>query len=254
MIKLSKRLEMIAHQVPHGARLADIGSDHALLPAYLAEQGMISFAVAGEVNLGPLEAAKQQVNAAGLQSIISVRHGNGLEVVRSGEVDTITIAGMGGSLIASILEAGKDKLGSVRTLVLQPNVGEDEVRRWLDANGWFLAHESILKEDEKVYEILTAVPASDTDPVALDQLYTERVYCGHLSVGKATLLSMGPYLIEEASATWQDKWESELAKLERIRQSLLRSELSESKAKQEQLEQRMTHIREVLECLPKVRR
>lgn len=47
MIKLSNRLETIAKWVPDGARLADIGSDHALLPLYLAQRGMISFAVAG---------------------------------------------------------------------------------------------------------------------------------------------------------------------------------------------------------------
>lgn len=254
MIKLSKRLEIIAHQVPHGARLADIGSDHALLPTYLAQRGMISFAIAGEVNLGPLEAANQQVNAAGLQAAISVRHGNGLEVIQPGEVDAITIAGMGGSLIASILESGKEKLDSVRTLILQPNVGEDEVRHWLDTNGWFLAEEAILKEDEKIYEILTAVPASHADPAAVEQLYKERVYCGDVRVDKAALLSMGPYLMEEASATWREKWESELTKLERIRQSLSRSELAEARMKQEQLKQTMISIREVLECLPKVRR
>src|SRR5690606_19253288 len=87
MVSLSKRLQCIADQIPTGSRLADIGSDHALLPTYLAEQKRISFAVAGEVNTGPMKAAQRQVAAAGMGSIVNVRLGNGLEVIQEGEVD-----------------------------------------------------------------------------------------------------------------------------------------------------------------------
>ncbi|KFN90809.1 putative tRNA-m1A22 methylase [Tetragenococcus muriaticus 3MR10-3] len=63
---LSTRLAQIASFVPEQARLADIGSDHAYLPVYLASTGKIDFAIAGEIAQGPLQAATSQIKNMGL--------------------------------------------------------------------------------------------------------------------------------------------------------------------------------------------
>ncbi|HFI0112998.1 TPA: tRNA (adenine(22)-N(1))-methyltransferase TrmK [Streptococcus suis] len=192
--KLSRRLEAVASFVPQGARLADVGSDHAYLPLFLVEQGRIDFAVAGEVVQGPYQSAQQNVEQAGQSDKISVRMANGLAAVElDDQVSTVTIAGMGGRLIAEILEAGKDKLGPVERLVLQPNNREDDVRRWLLAHDFQLIAEEILEENDKIYEILVA-EKGNVDLTA-DQL------------------RFGPYLLEEQSATFQKKWLKELDKL-----------------------------------------
>lgn len=192
--RLSKRLATVADYVPQGARLADVGSDHAYLPLFLVEQGRIEFAVAGEVVQGPYQSALQNVEQAGQSDKISVRLANGLAAVElADQVSTVTIAGMGGRLIAEILEAGKDKLASVERLVLQPNNREDDVRRWLLANGFRLVAEEILKENDKIYEVLVAEKGSAD--LTADQL------------------RFGPYLLEEQSATFQKKWLKELDKL-----------------------------------------
>lgn len=243
---------MIADRVPVGSKVADIGSDHALLPTYLAQQGIIVAAVAGEVNPGPFEAAQRQVLESGLSKVIQVRSGDGLAVIEAGEVNVITIAGMGGSLIASILEAGKSKLPGVQHLILQPNVGEDHVRRWLLSNGWKLESEAILEEDGKIYEILTAVTA-DTERGALEALYEERQLPGGVTISKERLQQMGPYLINEAPEVWFTKWESELKKLAMIVDQLKLSTADASIAKAEQVSQEMHEIREVLACLQKVK-
>lgn len=255
MIKISKRLEMIADQVPQGARIADIGSDHALLPTFLMQRGLISFAVAGEVNQGPLEAAQKQVSDAQMDSSISVRLGDGLEVIEAGEVDAITIAGMGGSLIASILEQGKHKLLGIKKLILQPNVGEEMVRRWLMDNDWFLSSETILEEDDKIYEILTAVPAETVHKQQRIELYAPRNYDSEplVLIDKEMLLRMGPYLINfAASPIWFAKWEAELVQMERIRQNLANSDLPASRQKEQELTHEMKRIQEVLICMQKV--
>ncbi|HFI0042255.1 TPA: tRNA (adenine(22)-N(1))-methyltransferase TrmK [Streptococcus suis] len=192
--KLSRRLEAVASYVPQGARLADVGSDHAYLPLFLVEQGRIDFAVAGEVVQGPYQSALQNVEQAGQSDKISVRLANGLAAVElDDQVSIVTIAGMGGRLIAEILEAGKDKLGPVERLVLQPNNREDDVRRWLLAHDFQLVAEEILEENDKIYEILVAEK-------------------GNVNL-TADQLRFGPYLLEEQSKTFQKKWLKELDKL-----------------------------------------
>lgn len=250
-MKLSARLIQIAERLPKGCKLADIGSDHALLPVYAVKNGLAQSAIAGEVNEGPLKAAQQQVAQAGLASAISVRKGDGLAVVSPGEVDTITIAGMGGALIASILEAGQEKLAGVHTLVLQPNVGEDLVRRWLLRHEWALTEESILEEDGKIYEILTARRLPDGTTHNAD-LYASRVLPGSdMKLTKELLLLLGPWLLKNPNRVWFGKWHGEIKQLERIRSSVASSSQEASRVKEQELEELIRQLTEVMECLQK---
>lgn len=245
-VKLSRRLMKIAEKVPSGSRIADIGSDHALLPVYLVQQGKVKYAVAGEVNEGPYESARQQVANAQLQSSVDVRLGDGLAVIRPEEVDTVIIAGMGGSLIVHILSSGQDRLHGVHRLVLQPNVGEETVRRWLDREGWRLIEEEIVEEDGRIYEILVAESAANDDL----QLYPEvaRLRCG-LDVSRDMLFRFGPYLLRNTPAEWYAKWEQEAMKLESICRRMDRSAADQSKVKQAELRRQIEEIREVVICL-----
>jgi tRNA (adenine22-N1)-methyltransferase len=250
MVGLSKRLLTIAEHVPQGSKLADIGSDHALLPVYLAQKGIIVSAIAGELNAGPFAAALKQVMEAGLNSFIEVRQGDGLEVIASGEVDVITIAGMGGLLIVQILTQGIAKLDQVQRIILQPNVGEEVVRRWLVEQGWFLSEEYIIQEDGKTYEVLVA----DRSEQAVDRnqfLYQERQIAGK-TINTARLLAMGPYLLTQADPIWIRKWQDELIKLQRILDQLAKSQQESSLHRQKLIQDEMLEIQEVLACSQKV--
>ncbi|WP_438446243.1 tRNA (adenine(22)-N(1))-methyltransferase [Gorillibacterium sp. sgz5001074] len=253
MIPLSRRLRAIAERIESGSRLADIGSDHALLPAFLAQRGTVSFAVAGELNPGPLEAARKQIRDSGLERMVSVRKGNGLEVISPGEVDTISIAGMGGNLIVEILSAGREngKLEGIRRLVLQPNVGEDTLRRWLRANGWSLRSEEILEEDGKIYEILVAERAAEESDRTDMDLYGERPWEGFGSLTEQDLYRFGPYLVESGNSVFREKWLREIAKLERIADSLGQSELEESRTKRQAVVEDINRLKELIACWPK---
>ncbi|OKP97200.1 class I SAM-dependent methyltransferase [Paenibacillus sp. P46E] len=253
--KLSNRLQLVLEQIPQGSVVADIGSDHALLPVAAVGSGRVRSAIAGEVNPGPFEAARRGVAEAGLGKAIAVRRGDGLEVLEPGEVDCITIAGMGGALIASILDRGLNlgKLEGVKTLALQPNVGEDILRRWLLNHGWVLTAEHILEEDGKIYEILTAVREAAAAGITNEQLYQELRLSSGVVCDRELLLEMGPWLLQAPNEAFFSKWQGEIDKLEGILTSLSRSELESAEEKRGKIKAQIRRITEVLECLPKAK-
>lgn len=210
--KLSVRLDMVAGFVPKGSILVDIGSDHAYLPCFLAKKGAVSFAIAGEVVVGPFESARKQVLAEGLSEVIDVRLGDGLDVIQPGEVNCITIAGMGGALITSILERGRDKLSSVKRLILQPNIGAISIRRWLLENGWELVDERILEEDGKIYEVLVAEIGDPKKP-----------YRNNVELA----LLIGPFLLQKKEEPFRKKWNLEVMNWRRIYEQLENASKSE---------------------------
>jgi len=253
LIKLSERLTTIARQVPKGSRIADIGSDHALLPCYLVQNGQAVHAIAGEVNDGPLEAARKQVREEKLEAFIDVRGGDGLAVIQPGEVDVITIAGMGGSLIVKILSADPSKLQGVQRLVLQPNVGEDTVRTWLLQENWLLIDEHLLEEDGKFYEVLVAIRHEEAEE------QNEALYANNplesfgIAVSREQLIWMGPYLLTQRNDAFASKWSSEKNKFERIIQTMQQSQAPEAKEKEQAFGALVKQIEEVLQCMQKDR-
>ncbi len=174
---LSMRLERVAAQVPVGARLADIGSDHAYLPVALLRRGVITAAVAGEVASTPFQAAERTVRENGLEQHVSVRLADGLAAIKPADrITAISVCGMGGETIRDILEGGKAHLNGGERLILQPNGGEQPLRRWLMDNGYRIVGEELLRENRFYYEIIIA---ERTGPVA----YTaEQLYFGPLQM------------------------------------------------------------------------
>ncbi|WP_372869021.1 tRNA (adenine(22)-N(1))-methyltransferase [Planomicrobium okeanokoites] len=228
--QLSERLKRVAAYVPKNAVLADIGSDHAYLPCYLALKGDIEKGIAGEVVKGPFESARNQVRQEGLSDVIEVRLANGLAAVESVDgVTAVTIAGMGGPLIASILEDGKEKLSGVERLILQPNVHAKSIREWAASNGWSIIDEEILKENDKIYEILVLEPVSS-----------------HVSYSEQELL-MGPFLMKEKSAVFMEKWDRESSQWKRILLAMESTEQTvEILAKKQELIHKIQLTEEVL--------
>ena len=192
---ISKRLELVASFVPQGAILLDVGSDHAYLPIELVERDQIKSAIAGEVVEGPYQSAVKNVENHGLKEKIQVRLASGLAAFEEADqVSVITIAGMGGRLIATILQEGLEKLANVERLILQPNNREDDLRIWLQEHGFQIVAESILEEAGKFYEILV-------------------VEAGQMKLS-ASDVRFGPFLSKEVSPVFIKKWQKEAAKLE----------------------------------------
>lgn len=226
-INLSERLQQAASYLSKGARFADIGSDHAYLPCYVCQHDPEAAAIAGEVSKGPYESAARTVASCGLDDRIQVRLGDGLTVLKPGEAEEVVIAGMGGTLIASILERGKDRLGSVQRIIAQPNVDARSVRRWLQKNGYRIVAETIMEEKGHIYEMMAANKSEEM----VDLTEREALF--------------GPYLLQERSAAFFNKWASEQMKLERVL-SQMKQATEQNEEKKAQFLRELDWIKEVL--------
>lgn len=60
-IKLTPRLEAAARTVRKGAKLVDVGTDHAYLPVYLVQTGVCPTAVAADIRSEYFSAPKKQL-------------------------------------------------------------------------------------------------------------------------------------------------------------------------------------------------
>lgn len=154
---LSKRMLMVSHLVSDGNAIADIGTDHAYVPIHLIRHGHSPRAIAMDVNQGPVDIAKSNINAYGLNKIIETRLSDGLSKLRDNEVQTIIMAGMGGDLIVRILSEGTHALQTPKELVLQPQSEWDKVRHYIHEMGYRIEEEDMVQEDGKYYTAMRAV-------------------------------------------------------------------------------------------------
>lgn len=145
-----------ADLVRQGAVLADIGTDHALLPVFLCREGRIKSAIASDIGEGPLAAAKKQVTEAGLADAITLHLGNGLDGLEDAGLTDIAVCGMGGELIVDILSRAPFVKDARIRLVLQPMTHACDLRRYLAREGFAIVEERLCEAAGKCYFVLAA--------------------------------------------------------------------------------------------------
>ena len=160
-MELSKRLKAIADMVEEKTS-ADIGTDHGYLPIYLVKEKGLEKVIACDVNKGPLKKADENILAYNVGDRIETRLGNGLEKVKPGEAECITISGMGGMLIISILKEGLETVKEAKHLILQPQHDIPKVREYIMSIGFMIDKEDMLIDEGKYYTIISAVKGEDT--------------------------------------------------------------------------------------------
>lgn len=155
-MKLTPRLSAVCDFVEHGSRIADIGTDHAYIPIYLSLNNIISYAVASDINEGPLSAARKNIEANGLNIRTCLAAGNA--GIADMEADTLIIAGMGGDVISNILNERIPN--GVEHIILQPMTHIEDARKALHANGYEIIREKFVLEDdgrkERLYTVINA--------------------------------------------------------------------------------------------------
>lgn len=223
-MELSPRLRSVAELVPQGAGFADVGTDHAYLPVWLLQRGVIRRAVASDLRRGPLERARLTAEKYGLTDRMDFRLCDGLSGIRPEEADTVAIAGMGGETIAAILAAAPWTGEGDRLLLLQPMSAQPFLRRWLQEHGYQICREVLSREGDTLYTAF-AVRGGGGPELSPAELWAGRQLRGEAAPLRAAYLDKLLRQTERAADGLRRSTRAEdgtrLAELERVHQGLL---------------------------------
>lgn len=168
---INKRLLVCSELVRDGAVLADVGTDHAYLPIYLLECGRIKRAVLSDINQGPLNKARENSEKAGFIHNVELRLCNGARELEEYGATDYAICGMGGELIADIIENAPHLRNENINLILQPMSKQENLREYLFSHGFEILKERYVTDAGKHYVCILArfsgvdTPFSDADSV-----------------------------------------------------------------------------------------
>lgn len=171
MIKLSDRLKMIADEIEKGERMCDVGTDHGFLPIYLWERGISPHVIMADVSRGSLDKARDNCLMYYPSETFDLRLGDGLAVLKKGEVEAVAIAGMGGILMTEIMSAHPEVTESISKFILQPRSAAGKLRHWLLHNGFIISNDQLVREGKFICNVITAVHGEyeNKEVLALDE-------------------------------------------------------------------------------------
>jgi tRNA (adenine22-N1)-methyltransferase len=227
-MRLSDRLHAIVNLVPKNSIVADIGTDHGYIPLYLIENEISKMVIASDISEGSLKKTISYINKLNLSNKIIPRLGDGLDIIKPFEVDTVIIAGMGGLLIKDILSKDINLTDSITNFVLQPMVAAKELREYLYQNNFVIIDEDLVKEDDKYYEIIFAKK-------------------GKALVEKEIYYEISKKLIEKKHPLLKSFIEFKLLRERAILSNLMEVETERSRERYEELKKRISEYERVLE-------
>lgn len=232
-MQISKRLLAAINYVTPLNRVADIGCDHAYTAIYLMKNQIASHVIACDINKGPIERAKKNIERFGLSLQIETRLSNGAKEIVPGEVDTLFISGMGGELMTTILSDSKEVVLQCKELVLQPQSEVFLVRKYLHSIGFFITNENMLIEDGKYYVMMRAQKG--------DGMSKEEV-----PYQTETYYRYGKILLEEKNKVLYEFLKKEKITYERIREKLKDSQSLDTNQRKLEVMNQLQYIEEGL--------
>ncbi len=228
-MKLKPRLQMVADLVPAGKVIADVGTDHAYLPAYLVIEGFNPWVIAVDTNVGSLVKSQRLLQGLSLENKVELRRGDGLKALhREDGVEVVVMAGLGGRTMARLLEDCREFLGNLECLVLQPMSEDYLLRRWLFSRGMYLKEERLARENSHFYKVMQAVPGKPKN-------YTDPV-----------LMEIGPRLVEKPDPLLVPYLRLELSRYIKIVNELEKGTAARSRRKARYYRGKIERIKEVL--------
>ena len=152
-MKINARLKKIGDLVEANSFCLDVGCDHALLDIYLVKRNKNIQVVASDIAEGPLSQARKNIKRERLEDKIELRLGDGLDPYTD-EINTVIISGMGGRNIIGICKKNPKKLKKIDTFIISPNNYQEDVKRYLCKNGFYIENEEFVKDKNFIYQII----------------------------------------------------------------------------------------------------
>jgi tRNA (adenine22-N1)-methyltransferase len=200
---LSRRLQCVLELIRPCAVLADVGTDHALLPVAAVRSGIAERAIAADLREAPLRGARAHIERSGVADRVLAVKGDGLLALEHLEAQAVVIAGMSGESMLRLLDAAPALLARLGQLILQPNQNVHLVRAWALRNGWHLTDERMLEEHGRFFVVCAFAPAPGEDPAYSVPGWSEAALC-----------SIGPWLLarrDSVALRWFERQRTRVA-------------------------------------------
>lgn len=149
-----RRLEEIINLVEDNSIVADIGTDHGIVPYELIKSNKAKKVIASDISEKSLDKLREKLDYLDEPEKIILNVSDGLDNLNEYQVDTIIISGMGGNLIVDILNKNIDVAKSANCLILGANNSLSVLRKFLHDNSFEIIEEVDLFENEKYYQII----------------------------------------------------------------------------------------------------
>ncbi len=113
-------------------------------------------AIGIDVSEPSLEKAKALRELCALEERWELRAGSGLLPLAAGEAEQLVLCGMGGELIAQILEESPSVAKSAARIVMQPMGGVKELREYLYTHSYAIYDEMLVRDAGRIYQVIAA--------------------------------------------------------------------------------------------------
>ena len=148
-----KRLLDIINILDYNKKIIDVGTDHGLVPLYLAKNKISSDITATDISGPSLQKLIDRLDDD-LSKIIKTKVTDGFVGLEKEENQVAIIAGMGANTIIEIIEGSLDFAKNLDYLVLASNINTYELRHYLNDHGFYIEKDFLSYEKGKYYDIM----------------------------------------------------------------------------------------------------
>nr|WP_072537553.1 class I SAM-dependent methyltransferase [Anaerococcus mediterraneensis] len=148
-----KRLLDIISILDYNKKIIDVGTDHGLVPLYLAKNKISSDITATDISGPSLQKLIDRLDDD-LSEIIKTKVTDGFIGLEKDHNQVAIIAGMGANTIVEIIDQSLDFAKNLDYMVLASNVNTKELRTYLVDHGFWIEKDFLSYEKNKYYDII----------------------------------------------------------------------------------------------------